>query len=44
MPRYIGAARWTPNLERWEIGFEAWLDGPSSDELRCNVKLFAGGN
>src|SRR5215217_3157861 len=20
----IGAIRWTPNLERWEIGFEAW--------------------
>ena len=22
---YIGYVRWTPNVERWEIGFEAWL-------------------
>ena len=33
--------RWTPNVERWEIGFEAWLDGERRDGLRLNVKLYA---
>src|SRR4029453_17407979 len=26
---YVDCLRWTPNLERWEIGFEAWLGGRS---------------
>jgi beta-galactosidase/beta-glucuronidase len=39
---YIDAIRWTPNLERWEIGFEAWVKGQPAD-LRCSVKLFSGG-
>jgi beta-galactosidase/beta-glucuronidase len=38
----IGQVRWTPNVERWEIGFEAWLDGESRDGLRLNVKLYEG--
>ena len=38
----IAQVRWTPNVERWEIGFEAWLDGRRRDDLRLNVKLFAG--
>lgn len=38
----IGQVRWTPNVERWEIGFEAWLDGRRRDDLRLNVKLYAG--
>src|SRR5262249_39043180 len=25
VPRsYIASVRWTPNIERWEVGFEAW--------------------
>ena len=40
---HLGAVRWTPNLERWEIGFEAWVNGPVRDGLRCNVKLWAAG-
>ena len=39
---YIGAVRWTPNVERWEIGFEAWMGGERRDGLRLNVKLYAG--
>jgi len=41
---YIGAVRWTPNVERWEIGFEAWMEGERRDGLRLNVKLYAGDN
>jgi len=39
---FIGQIRWTPNVERWEIGFEAWLQGVRRDDLRLNVKLYAG--
>jgi hypothetical protein len=38
----IGQVRWTPNVERWEIGFESWLDGEPSEGLHLNVKLYAG--
>ncbi len=38
----IGQVRWTPNVERWEIGFEAWLCGKRRDDLKLNVKLYAG--
>ena len=38
----IGAIRWTPNLERWEIGFEAWIDGEPRERLRIRVHLTAG--
>lgn len=40
---YIANIRWTPSLERWEIGFETWTKGVTRDDLRCNVKLYAGG-
>jgi len=39
---YIGNLRWTPNVERWEIGFEAWLEGERREGLRLAVKLFLG--
>jgi beta-galactosidase/beta-glucuronidase len=39
---YIGHVRWTPNVERWEIGFEARLEGERREGLRLNIKLFAG--
>jgi beta-galactosidase/beta-glucuronidase len=38
----IGWLRWTSNLERWEIGLEARVDGPARDDLRLNVKMRAG--
>lgn len=39
---WIGHIQWTPAVERWEIGFEARLDGERRDGLRLNVKLWAG--
>jgi hypothetical protein len=38
----IGHVRWTPCLERWEIGFEARLEGERRDDLRLGVRLYAG--
>lgn len=38
----IGSIRWTSNLERWEIGLEAHLDGERSEELRLRVRLQSG--
>ena len=34
--------RWTPTLERYEIGLEAWIDGDPRDDLRLRVVLTAG--
>jgi len=39
---WIGSVRWTPNLERWELGFEAWMSGKEHDRLRLGVKLRVG--
>jgi len=41
-PTWIGQVRWTPNLERWELGFEAWLAGVARDRLRLRVHLQVG--
>ena len=41
-PTYIGYIRWTPNVTRWEIDFEAHLHGERREGLRLNVKLWAG--
>jgi beta-galactosidase/beta-glucuronidase len=40
----IGKVRWTPTLERWELGLEAVVaaDGPPPDDLRLRVVLSAG--
>ena len=34
--------RWTPTLERWEIGLEAEIDGDQRSDLRLRVKLHVG--
>ena len=34
--------RWTPNLERWEIGFEAVVAGSTRGRLRMHVHLSVG--
>jgi len=39
---WIDRIRWTPNLERWEIGFEAWLAGARREGLKLGVKLRVG--
>lgn len=35
----IGTVYWTPNVERWEIGLEAFLEGPPCCNLQLRVKL-----
>jgi hypothetical protein len=39
----IDRLRWTPNLERWEIGCAAWCVGPRHEGLRMRVRLSVGG-
>src|SRR5437660_259814 len=41
-PTWIDVVRWTPNLERWEIGLEARLEGERRDDLRLRVEMYAG--
>jgi hypothetical protein len=38
----ITTLRWTPCLERWEIGIEARIEGVPRDDLRLKVRLSAG--
>lgn len=40
---YIEHLVWTPLLERWEVGFEAFVDGPPRDGLQIKVKLLKDG-
>ncbi len=40
---YIDRVRWTPHLERWEIGFEAFLAGGTADDVHLRLKLTVGG-
>lgn len=40
---YIRKIRWSPHLERWEIGFEAFTQGPA-DELEIYVRLSKDGH
>ena len=39
---YIDSIRWTPQFERWEIGFEAFVAGERQDGMRLLVKLSVG--
>jgi hypothetical protein len=39
---WIGFLRWTPNVERWEIGLEAHLLGERRDGLRLKAKMHLG--
>src|SRR3954453_3071712 len=39
---WLSDVRWTPNLERWEIGFEGWVTGAPHDRLRIRVHLHVG--
>jgi hypothetical protein len=39
----INFLRWTPSLERWEIGLEVRLNGRRRDGLRIHVRLIANG-
>ena len=39
---FIDHIRWTPSLERWEIGFEARVLGAPRDDLELKLELRAG--
>ncbi|HEY9875058.1 MAG TPA: sugar-binding domain-containing protein, partial [Candidatus Obscuribacterales bacterium] len=39
---YINQIRWTPEFERWEIGFEAFLAGKPLKRMQLKVKLTVG--
>ena len=40
---YIDRIRWTPHLERWEIGCEVFVGGTRCDGLQLRVRLSANG-
>jgi beta-galactosidase/beta-glucuronidase len=40
---WIGRLAFTPNLARWEIGLEAWIEGQPRETLRLDVKLRSRG-
>jgi beta-galactosidase/beta-glucuronidase len=42
-PRFFGFLRWTPNVERWEIGIETAIRGGPSDDLTVAWRLRARG-
>jgi beta-galactosidase/beta-glucuronidase len=43
VPRtWIGALRWTPSVERWELAFSALTSGESADDLRISIRLACG--
>ena len=40
---WIDRIRWTPNLERWEIGCSVWCAGSDAAGLRLRVRLASAG-
>lgn len=40
---YIDTLRWSPHMERWEIGCEAYIKGNKADNLRFRVRLLNDG-
>jgi beta-galactosidase/beta-glucuronidase len=36
---WIDSVRWTPNMERWEIGCAVWIEGLREPHLNLRVKL-----
>ena len=43
-PVWIDRIRWTPNLERWELGCAVWCAGIRPVNLRLGVRLTIGDN
>jgi beta-galactosidase/beta-glucuronidase len=39
---WIGSVSWVPNMERWELSFEARLEGRRRDDLHLTVRLTSG--
>jgi beta-galactosidase/beta-glucuronidase len=41
-PSHVERLRWTPAVDRYEVGLEAWVGGDRADDLRLRVVLKAG--
>jgi beta-galactosidase/beta-glucuronidase len=39
---YVRAVKWTPNLERWEVTFHAFINGSAVDQSSVHLRLSAG--
>src|SRR5207248_2776796 len=39
---WMSKVRWTPSLERWELGLEAYLEGKRREDLRLSVRMHIG--
>jgi beta-galactosidase/beta-glucuronidase len=39
---YVRSVKWTPNLERWEVAFHAYIEGARADETEVRLRLRAG--
>jgi beta-galactosidase/beta-glucuronidase len=42
-PTHVAWLRWTPSLERWEIGLDLYVDGDRRPGMRVQVKLSVNG-
>jgi beta-galactosidase/beta-glucuronidase len=42
-PTRIGRLAFTPNLARWELSFQMWLEGDRRQDLRLGIKLRSRG-
>jgi beta-galactosidase/beta-glucuronidase len=42
-PTRIARVAFTPNLARWELGIQVWIDGDTSPDLRLGVRLRSSG-
>jgi beta-galactosidase/beta-glucuronidase len=38
---YVRAVTWTPNLERWEISFHAFIEGSAREDAEIRLRLHA---
>lgn len=39
---YVRRIRWSPHLERWEVGFETFVTGPTTDDIEVYIRLTYG--
>jgi beta-galactosidase/beta-glucuronidase len=39
---YVRAVMWTPNLERWELSFHAFIEGSGCEDAEIRLRLMAG--
>ena len=40
---WVSSVRWTPNLERWELGLEVWFGGDIPKDAELKVELRSSG-